>query len=93
MGNESVALSMAGKLVPIESLDDLDLKNLIATNIDKADSLIHMTYGVNGDSFRGMCEEIQDNVLWAISDLLRQAKAARNELADRRITPRESVQG
>lgn len=83
MGNESVAVSMAGKLAPIESLDVLDLKDVISSNLTKAESICQMTYGVNGDAFRGMSEGIQDNILWAISDFIRQARAAEVELSRR----------
>lgn len=90
MGNEHIALSMAGKLAPIASLDDLDLKGAISDSLTKAESICQMTYGVNGDAFRGMSDVIQDNILWALSDFLKIAREATDELADRQRIARDA---
>jgi len=42
----------------------------------KAKALSYMTYGNAGESFRSMGDEVQDEFLWALSDLLVEAVGA-----------------
>ena len=93
MGNETVVLNTAGDLLPLDAIGDWDLDNLVSESLNKAESMIQMTYGVNGEAFRGMSDEIQDNTLWAIAGLLRLAVKAESALSMRRIRARQLQNG
>ena len=51
----------------IDCLDGLN------ETLSKAQALSYMTWGESGEKFRGMCDEMQDVYMWALSDLIKEA--------------------
>lgn len=47
----------------------------------KAQALIAMTFGEQGEAFRNMNDDYQDRILWTISDLVTEATNAVTEVA------------
>lgn len=46
-----------------------DLADHLESRLMHLDSMLHMTYGGGGESFRSFSEEIQDSYLWACSEM------------------------
>ena len=46
----------------------------------KAQALIAMTFGEQGEAFRNLNDDYQDRFLWAISDLIDDAKSKVSEI-------------
>lgn len=60
-------------------IDNLDGLN---ETLAKAKALALMTYGESGEKFRGMCDEMQDTYLWALSDIIESANKYLAQLQD-----------
>lgn len=83
MGNEHIALNAAGKLADLASLDIVDLRDRIGEYVSKARALSMMTWADQGESFRNLSHDIQDEFMWALSGMLDEIKAAWDELGER----------
>jgi hypothetical protein len=66
-----------------ETASKLELEDFIHERMLKAHALAANTYGASGEGFRGMNDDLQDNYLWALSDMLREANEAQQELVRR----------
>ena len=56
--------------------EKLDLLNTVNSLSAKLLTLLCNTYGEAGDSFRGLNDELQDNYLWACSDIAAEIRSA-----------------
>lgn len=55
--------------------DTLDRIDTLHKKLAQLDAMLNMTYGNAGDTFRGMSESLQDNYLWACSNLAGECNA------------------
>ena len=58
----------------------LDTMNKLGAASAKLDALLTFTYGGPGESFRDMSADLQDNYLWACSDLACEIKTLVEQL-------------
>jgi len=47
-----------------------DPEDRLSARLQRAQALVAMTYGEQGEAFRRMADTIQDNYMWAVRDLL-----------------------
>jgi hypothetical protein len=84
MGNEHIALNAAGQLTDLYKLSDVELRDRIGEFVSKARALSMMTWADQGESFRNLSHDIQDEFMWALSGMLDEVKAAWDELGERK---------
>jgi hypothetical protein len=84
MGNEHVALNAAGKLSDLGTLSVVELRDRIGEYVSKARALSMMTWADQGESFRNLSHDIQDEFMWALSGMLDEIKRAWDELEARK---------
>lgn len=67
------------------------LSDVIESNLSKVSALSAHTYGEgSGNGFRDMCDEYQDAYLWTMSEMIRSAKKAWDEMNELLIDIRKS---
>jgi hypothetical protein len=63
-----------GRVILINTIDEL------SAAAAKLDALLIHTFGVGGESFRVMNDELQDNYMWACSDIASEIKELVSQL-------------
>jgi len=84
MGNEHIALDAAGQLVDLSKVSVVDLRDRIGGYLSKARALSMMTWADQGEAFRNLSGDIQDEFMWALSGMIDEVKSAWDELEARR---------
>jgi len=84
MGNEHVALNAAGVLSDLAGLSNVDLRDRVGEFLSKARALSMMTWADQGEAFRNLSPDIQDEFMWALSGMLDEVKAAWDQLGERK---------
>lgn len=77
--NNAARVAVQAKPCLIDAIDSTQQALL------KAQALIAMTFGEPGEAFRTMDDDYQDRFLWAISDLVTEAKNRVAEAAKLRV--------
>lgn len=77
--NKAAQPAAQAELCLIDAIDNTQCALL------KAQALIAMTFGEPGEAFRTMDDDYQDRFLWAISDLVTEAKNRVAEAAKLRV--------
>lgn len=86
MGNERVSLNAAGQVVDLSSVSVLDLQDRVSGYLSKAHALSMMTWADQGEAFRNLSGDIQDEFMWALSGMLDEIRGAWDELEARRAS-------
>jgi hypothetical protein len=84
MGNEHIALNAAGQLSDLSNLSVMDLRDRVGGFVSKARALSMMTWADQGEAFRNLSDDIQDEFMWALSGMLDEVKGAWDELEARK---------
>lgn len=84
MGNERVSLNAAGQVVDLSSVSIVDLQDRVSGYLSKAHALSMMTWADQGEAFRNLSHDIQDEFMWALSGMLDEIRSAWDELEARR---------
>lgn len=74
MATQTVNQSLSSE--DIENLDELSKKTA------QLDALLHMTFGEGGEVFRRTSETVQENFLWACSEIASDARKLAQKLAE-----------
>lgn len=62
-------------IAPLKKTKELiEMQDRATTLATKLNALLAMTYGEGGENFRSMPDEMQDEYMWACSDMARELK-------------------
>lgn len=77
---------------PISSLEAMNAHDTLHKNLAHADALIATIVGEGFERFKNMNDEIQDNYLWALSEIIGSAVTAYGTVSRHDSERRESAQ-
>lgn len=68
-------------------------QDLIDENAKKLSALLNHTIGESGESFRNLSGEIQDDYLWACSDMAKQVVRSLEAIQGRKLARDKAARG